>query len=235
LGIFGHGEVCGIGQALEQDHHYMKYYRIQNEQAGVHIAIGAAKHLNRLGTFAVTTSIGPGCTNLVTGAATATANRIPVLLLHGDVFADRQPDPVLQQIEQPYDLNIQASDALKPVCKYWDRIWRPEQLMTSAINAMRVLCDPAETGAVCIALCQDVQAQAYDWPEEWLKERIHRIDRRPISEESLKSLFQKIKTKQKPLIIVVGVYITLWLPMPFRSLLKKLKFPLLLQMQEIVR
>jgi 3D-(3,5/4)-trihydroxycyclohexane-1,2-dione acylhydrolase (decyclizing) len=204
LGIFGHGEVCGIGQALEQEHQFMKYYRIQNEQAGVHIAIGAAKHLNRLGTFAVTTSIGPGCTNLVTGAATATANRIPVLLLPGDVFSDRQPDPVLQQIEQPYDLNIQASDALKPVCKYWDRIWRPEQIMTSAINAMRVLSDPAETGAVCIALCQDVQAQAFDWPEEWFKERIHRIDRRPISEESLKIAVKKIQSKKKPLIIAGG-------------------------------
>jgi len=204
FGIFGHGQVCGIGQALEQNPEYLKYYRVQNEQAAVLTAMGAAKHLNRLGTFAVTTSIGPGCTNLVTGAATVTANRIPVLLLPGDIFADRQPDPVLQQIEQPYDLNIQASDSLKPVCKYWDRIYRPEQLMTSAINAMRVLADPVETGAVCICICQDVQAQAYDWPEEWFKERIHRIDRRNISEESLKIAAEKIKSKKKPLIIAGG-------------------------------
>ncbi|MHA1339502.1 MAG: 3D-(3,5/4)-trihydroxycyclohexane-1,2-dione acylhydrolase (decyclizing) [Promethearchaeota archaeon] len=204
FGIFGHGQVCGMGQALEQNPEYLKYYRIQNEQAGVLTAIGAAKQLNRLGTYAVTTSIGPGCTNLVTGAATATSNRMPVLLLPGDVFADRQPDPVLQQIEQPHDLNIQASDALKPVCKYWDRIYRPEQLLTSAINAMRVLADPVETGAVCIAICQDVQAEAYDWPLGWFKERVHRIDRRPISEESLKIAVELIKSKNKPLIIAGG-------------------------------
>ncbi|MBD3352488.1 MAG: 3D-(3,5/4)-trihydroxycyclohexane-1,2-dione acylhydrolase (decyclizing) [Candidatus Lokiarchaeota archaeon] len=204
FGIFGHGEVCGLGQALEQEHEYMKYYRIQNEQGGVHTAIGAAKHLNRLGTFAVTTSIGPGCTNLVTGAATATSNRIPVLLLPGDVFADRQPDPVLQQIEQHHNLNIQASDSLKPVCKYWDRIVRPEQLMTSAINAMRVLADPVNTGAVCLALCQDVQAEAYDWPEYWFKERIHRIDRRPISETSLEIAVKMLQDAKRPLIIAGG-------------------------------
>lgn len=204
FGIFGHGEVCGIGQALEQEHELMKYYRIQNEQGGVHTAIGAAKHLNRLGTYAVTTSIGPGCTNLVTGAATATSNRIPVLLLPGDVFADRQPDPVLQQIEQPHNLNVQASDALKPVCKFWDRIERPEPLMTSAINAMRVLTDPAETGAVCIALCQDVQAEAYEWPEYWFKKRIHRIDRRPISEMSLTVAAGKIRNSERPMIIAGG-------------------------------
>ncbi|MHA1819582.1 MAG: thiamine pyrophosphate-binding protein, partial [Promethearchaeota archaeon] len=204
FGIFGHGEVCGIGQALEQDPELLKYYRVQNEQAAVHTAVGAAKQMNRLGCFAVTTSIGPGATNLVTGAAGATTNRIPVLLLPGDIFADRQPDPVLQQIEQPYNLNIQPNDALKPVCKYWDRIMRPEQLMTSAINAMRVLTDPVETGAVCLALPQDVQAEAYDWPEEWLKERVHRIDRRPISEESLKIAVDLIKNSKKPLIIAGG-------------------------------
>jgi 3D-(3,5/4)-trihydroxycyclohexane-1,2-dione acylhydrolase (decyclizing) len=204
FGIFGHGEVCGIGQALEQNPENLKYYRIQNEQAGVHTAIGAAKHLNRLGCFAVTTSIGPGALNMVTGAGTATSNRIPVLLLPGDIFADRQPDPVLQQLEHPYDLNIQASDAFKPVCQYWDRIIRPEQLMTSAINAMRVLTDPVDTGAVCVAIAQDVQADAYDYPEEFFKKRVHRIDRRPISNESLKIVVEKIKAAKKPMIVVGG-------------------------------
>jgi 3D-(3,5/4)-trihydroxycyclohexane-1,2-dione acylhydrolase (decyclizing) len=204
FGIFGHGQVCGVGQALEQNPEYLKYYRIQNEQAGVHTAIGAAKHLNRLGCFAVTSSIGPGATNMITGAACATANRIPVLLLPGDIFADRQPDPVLQQIEHAYDLNVVANDAFKPVCKYWDRIMRPEQIMTSLINAMRVLTDPIETGAVCIALPQDVQTEAYDYPEHFFEKRIHRIDRRPLSGESLKLIIDIIKAKKRPLIIAGG-------------------------------
>ncbi len=204
FGIFGHGQVCGIGQALEQNPDLLKYYRIQNEQAGVHTAIGAAKHLNRLGCFAVTSSIGPGATNMITGAACATSNRIPVLLLPGDIFADRQPDPVLQQIEQSYNLNIVANDAFKPVCKFWDRITRPEQLMTSLINAMRVLTDPAETGAVCIALPQDVQTEAYEYPESFFKKRVHRIDRRPLSSESLEIILALLKTKKRPLIIAGG-------------------------------
>ena len=204
FGIFGHGEVCGIGQALEQNPEHLKYYRIQNEQSGVHTATGAAKHLNRLGCFAVTTSVGPGATNMITGAATATTNRIPVLLLPGEVFADRQPDPVLQQVEQSYDLGLVANDAFKPVCKFWDRINRPEQLMTAAINAMRVLTDPVETGAVCLALPQDVQAEAYDYPKDFFKERVHRIDRRPLSQESLQIVLDKITSKKKPLIIAGG-------------------------------
>ncbi len=204
FGIFGHGQVTGLAQALEQYHEHLKYYRVQNEQGGVHIAIGAARHLNRFGCFAVTSSIGPGATNMVTGAATATTNRIPVLLLPGDIFVDRQPDPVLQQVEQPYNLNIQASDAFKPVCKYWDRIVHPQALMTSLINAMRVLTDPAETGAVCIALPQDVQDVAFDYPVDFFKERVHRIDRRPISEASLAIVEKKIVSKKKPLIIAGG-------------------------------
>jgi len=204
LGIFGHGQVCGLGQALEQNPEYLRYYRIQNEQAGVLTAIGAAKHLNRLGCFAVTSSIGPGATNMITGAACATANRIPVLLLPGDIFSDRQPDPVLQQIEHPYDLNIVANDAFKPVCVYWDRITRPQQLMTSMINAMRILTDPAETGAVCIALPQDVQTEAYEYPESFFKKRIHRIDRRSLSSESLEIVSKLLQTKKKPLIIAGG-------------------------------
>ncbi len=204
FGIFGHGQVTGLAQALEQYHEHLKYYRVQNEQGGVHIAIGAARHLNRFGCFAVTSSIGPGATNMVTGAATATTNRIPVLLLPGDIFVDRQPDPVLQQVEQPYNLNIQASEAFKPVCKYWDRIVHPQALMTSLINAMRVLTDPAETGAVCIALPQDVQDVAFDYPVDFFKERVHRIDRRPISEASLAIVEKKIVSKKKPLIIAGG-------------------------------
>ena len=204
FGIFGHGQVTGLAQALEQDPEQLKYYRIQNEQGGVHTAIGAAKHLNRLGCFAVTSSIGPGATNMVTGAATATTNRIPVLLLPGDIFVDRQPDPVLQQVEQQYNLNIQASDAFKPVCKYWDRIVHPQALMTSAINAMRVLTDPAETGAVCLALPQDVQDMVFDYPIDFFKDRVHRIDRRPLSSFSLGIIINKLKQKQRPLIIAGG-------------------------------
>jgi 3D-(3,5/4)-trihydroxycyclohexane-1,2-dione acylhydrolase (decyclizing) len=204
FGIFGHGQVTGLGQALEQEADLITYYRIQNEQGGVHIALGAARHLNRLGCFAVTSSIGPGATNMVTGAATATTNHLPVLLLPGDIFVDRQPDPVLQQIEHPYNLNIQASDAFKPVCVYWDRVVTPQALMTSAINAVRVLTDPAETGAVCLALPQDVQDMAYDFPEEFFKERVYRIDRRPISAVSLAIAVDKIKDKQRPLVIAGG-------------------------------
>src|SRR5512136_551884 len=147
LGIFGHGQVTGLGQALEQFHDILKYYRIQNEQGGALLATGAAKHLDRLGCFAVTSSIGPGTTNLVTAAAAATTNHVPLLLLTGDIFVDRQPDPVLQQIEQPFDMNIQASDTLRPVCRFWDRVVHPQAIMTIAINAMRVLTDPVNTGA----------------------------------------------------------------------------------------
>ena len=204
FGIFGHGNVTGLAQALEQNPECLRYYRVQNEQAGVHTAVAAAKHLNRLGCFAVASSIGPGATNMVTGAATATVNRIPVLLLPADIFADRQPDPVLQQIEQPYDPNLVANDCFKPVCRYWDRISRPEQLMTAAVNAMRVLTDPADTGAVCLCLPQDVQCEAYDYPEEFLRERVHRIDRRPISEESLKIAVEKIRSRKRPLAIAGG-------------------------------
>ncbi|MHA1899655.1 MAG: 3D-(3,5/4)-trihydroxycyclohexane-1,2-dione acylhydrolase (decyclizing) [Promethearchaeota archaeon] len=204
FGIFGHGQVCGIGQALEQNPEFLKYYRIQNEQAGVHTAIGAAKHLNRLGCFAVSSSIGPGATNMITGAATATINRIPVLLLPADTFSDRQPDPVLQQIEFPNNPSQTVNDCFKSVCKYWDRINRPEQIMSSAINAMRILTDPTETGAVCLALPQDVQSQKFDFPLSFFKERIHRIDRRPISNESLKIVIDKILTKKRPLIIAGG-------------------------------
>ena len=147
LGIFGHGNVVGLGEALESGDHSLRFIQGKSEQGMGHIAMGFAKQKNRKQTMAVTSSIGPGALNLVTAAGTATSNRIPVLFLPSDTYASRQPDPVLQQIEQPYDYNITANDAFKPVCKYWDRVSRPEQLMTAAINAMRVLVDPAETGA----------------------------------------------------------------------------------------
>ncbi len=159
FGIFGHGNVGGIGQALFQ-YPSFRYYQSRNEQAMVHTAIAYAKVKNRLGAFACTTSIGPGATNMVTGAATATINRLPVLLLPGDIFASRTVDPVLQQLEYQYSNDISVNDCFKPVSKYWDRINRPEQLIAALQQAMRILTSPAETGAVTISIPQDVQAEA---------------------------------------------------------------------------
>lgn len=204
IGIFGHGIVTGLGQALEQYKDGLRYYRVSNEQGAVHMATAYAKQKNRLQIMACTSSIGPGALNMVTGAATATVNRIPVLLLPGDTFACRQPDPVLQQIEFPVDYNVTANDAFKPVSKYWDRISRPEQLMTAAMNAMRVLTDPADTGAVTLAIPQDVQAEAYDYPEEFLKKRVHYIERIPLSRDLCGRLVQKISGKRKPMLICGG-------------------------------
>ena len=166
FGIFGHGNVAGIGQALYQYPDLLRYYQARNEQAMVHTAVGFARMKNRLATLACTTSIGPGATNLVTGAALATVNRLPVLLLPGDVFASRRPDPVLQQLEDPRRGDVSVNDSLEPVSRYFDRIERPEQLMPAALSAMRVLVNQAETGAVTLAFPQDVQAEAYDFPEE---------------------------------------------------------------------
>lgn len=170
-GIFGHGNVAGIGQALVEDPGLMPYHQGRNEQAMVHAAVGYARQSRRLSTHAVTTSIGPGATNLVTGAALATVNRLPVLLLPGDTFATRPADPVLQQLEVPYAGEVSVNDCLRPVSRYFDRITRPEALIPAALAAVRVLTDPADTGAVTLALPQDVQAEAYDWPEEFLAER----------------------------------------------------------------
>ena len=156
-GIFGHGNVVGMGQALEEDAGDLIMRMGRNEQGMAHAAMGFAKQKRRKQMYACTSSVGPGAMNMVTAAATATANCIPVLFLPGDTYADRQPDPVLQQMEQPTNLAITANDAFKAVCKYWDRVTRPEILMTACINAMRVLADPADTGAVCIALPQDVE------------------------------------------------------------------------------
>lgn len=204
LGIFGHGNVVGIGEALESGDHGLRFIQGKNEQGIGHIATGFAKQKNRKQIMAVTSSIGPGALNLVTAAGTATANRIPVLFLPSDTYATRQPDPVLQQIEQPYDYNITANDVFKPVCKYWDRINRPEQLMTAAINAMRVLVDPAETGAVALCLPQDVQGEVYDYPVEFLEKRVHYIQRRDIEKDALNRVIEMIKASKRPLILCGG-------------------------------
>src|SRR5919204_344041 len=166
FGIFGHGNVAGIGEALYQNSELLTYYQGRNEQAMVHAAVGYARMRNRLGILACTSSIGPGATNMVTGAALATINRIPVLLLPGDVFASRPADPVLQQLEVPARGDVSVNDCFQPVSRYWDRITRPEQLIAAAMQAMRVLTSPAETGAVTLALPQDVQAEAYEYPAQ---------------------------------------------------------------------
>lgn len=203
-GIFGHGNVTGIGEALENHDGNLMFIQGKNEQGMVHAATAYAKQQNRLEAFACTTSIGPGALNMITAAATATVNRIPVLLLPGDIFASRQPDPVLQQIEDPTDYTISANDAFKPVSKYWDRISRPEQLMTAALNAMRVLTDPVDTGAVTLSLPQDVQAEAYDYPVEFFKKRVHYIERRIPTEESLERAVKLLHKKKRPIIVAGG-------------------------------
>ena len=204
FGIFGHGCVVGLGQALEQGGHNLKFYQGHNEQGMAHAAIGFAKQNCRRKIIACTSSIGPGALNMVTAAGTATANRIPLLLLPGDTFACRQPDPVLQQIEQPAGYSTTANDAFKPVCKYWDRIVRPEQLMTACINAFRVLTDPAETGAVCLAMPQVVEGEAFDYPDYFLQKRVWYIDRRSASTREINRAVKLIASSEKPLLIVGG-------------------------------
>ncbi|XOK62373.1 3D-(3,5/4)-trihydroxycyclohexane-1,2-dione acylhydrolase (decyclizing) [Paenibacillus elgii] len=204
MGIFGHGNVTGLGEALEQDKGALQFIQGKNEQGMAHAAMAYAKQKNRLEIFACTSSIGPGALNMVTAAGTATVNRIPVLFLPGDIFACRQPDPVLQQIEDPTDYTISANDAFKPVSKYWDRISRPEQLITAALNAMRVLTDPVDTGAVTLSLPQDVQCEAYDYPAEFFAKRVHYIERRTLSQSALGRAVQAIRGKKRPLIIAGG-------------------------------
>lgn len=204
MGIFGHGNVTGIGEALEQDPGQLTFIQGKNEQGMVHAAAAYAKHKNRLEIFACTSSIGPGALNMATAAATATVNRIPVLLLPGDIFADRQPDPVLQQLEVPSDYTISANDAFKPLSRYWDRILRPEQLMSACIQAMRVLTDPADTGAVTLCLPQDVQSEAYDYPASFFDKKVHYIDRRTVAPSALDRAVELIRRKRKPLIIAGG-------------------------------
>ncbi|WP_243794190.1 3D-(3,5/4)-trihydroxycyclohexane-1,2-dione acylhydrolase (decyclizing) [Saccharopolyspora gloriosae] len=202
-GIFGHGNVAGVGQALLETPE-LPYLQGRNEQAMVHAAVGYARQRNRLSTYACTTSIGPGATNLVTGAALATINHLPVLLLPGDVFATRPADPVLQQLELPHARDVSVNDALRPVSRYFDRIWRPEALIPSALEAMRVLTDPVQTGAVTLALPQDVQAEAHDWPEEFFAERTWRVDRPRADPRSLTEAADRIRAARRPLIIAGG-------------------------------
>ena len=203
LGIFGHGNVAGLGQALEQDGEFTHYFP-RNEQAMVHIAAAFAKQHRRLRTFACTTSIGPGATNMVTAAAGATINRIPVLLLPGDIFSRRDVGVVLQQLEHPLSHDISVNDSLKPVSRYWDRINRPEQILTSFPEAVRVLTDPAETGAVTIALPQDVQVEAYDFPEDFFGKRVHYISRTLPEVSQLNRAVEMIRISKNPLIIAGG-------------------------------
>ncbi|KTD49942.1 myo-inositol catabolism protein IolD [Legionella quinlivanii] len=204
FGIFGHGNVTGIGEALEYDTSGLTYYQGHNEQGMAHAATAYAKQKNRLGIFACTSSIGPGATNMITAAATATTNRIPLLLLPGDIFSCRQPDPVLQQLEVSHDYTISVNDCFKPVSKYWDRIQRPEQLISACMNALRVLTDPAETGAVTLCLPQDVQSESYDYPEPFFAKRVWRIERESVSQEAIDEAARLLLNAQKPLIIAGG-------------------------------
>jgi 3D-(3,5/4)-trihydroxycyclohexane-1,2-dione acylhydrolase (decyclizing) len=203
LGIFGHGNVAGIGQALEQDSG-LPYYLFRNEQAMVHTASAFAKTSNRLRTLACTASIGPGATNMMTGAAVATVNRLPVLLLPGDIFARRNVAPVLQQLESPATQDISVNDCFKPVSRYWDRIERPEQILTSLPAALRVLTSPAETGAVVLALPQDVQAEAFDYPTQFFEKRIWTIPRPRCDRDLLAQAAQWIPSARQPLIVSGG-------------------------------
>jgi len=205
FGIFGHGCVAGMGQALEEyGRDGMTYYQPRNEQAMVHAATAFAKQSHRLRTFACLTSIGPGATNMITAAAAATVNRIPVLLLPGDIFAKRMVGPVLQQLEFPHSQDVSVNDCFRPVSRYWDRINRPEQIITALPEAMRVLTNPAETGAVTIALPQDVQAEAFDYPIELFDKRVWRIPRTHPDEEALRCAVGWIRQSKRPLIVAGG-------------------------------
>ncbi|MGA4953260.1 3D-(3,5/4)-trihydroxycyclohexane-1,2-dione acylhydrolase (decyclizing) [Streptomyces lydicamycinicus] len=214
-GIFGHGNVAGLGQALLESGAasrrgetpgapVLPYLQGRNEQAMVHAAVGYARQCDRLSAHAVTTSIGPGATNLVTGAALATVNRLPVLLLPGDTFATRPADPVLQQLEVPQAGDVSVNDALRPVSRYFDRVTRPEALIPAALQAMRVLADPVDTGAVTLALPQDVQAEAYDWPEEFFADRVWRVTRPLPDADALADAVRAIRGARRPLLIAGG-------------------------------
>ncbi len=204
-GIFGHGNVTGFGQALEEHGgRALPYLQAKNEQAMVHAAVAFAKTRQRLGTYACTSSVGPGATNMLTGAAVATVNRLPVLLLPGDIFSNRIPGPVLQQLEFPGSQDVSVNDCFRPVSKYWDRINRPEQLLTALPEAMRVLADPAETGAVTIALPEDVQAESYAYPAHFFDKRVYTVERPPCATESLRAAVALIRAARRPLIVAGG-------------------------------
>lgn len=202
--IFGHGIAVGLGEALDTDPGQLRVLQGRNEQGMCHVATAFAKQSNRKKIIPCASSVGPGAANMVTACATATVNNIPLLVFPADTFASRQPDPVLQQLEQSNSLATTTNDAFKPVCKYWDRITRPEMIMTALINAMRVLTDAAETGACCIALCQDVEGESYDYPEYFFQKRVHRITRPVAVEEELEDLAEIIAEAKKPLVIVGG-------------------------------
>lgn len=202
--IFGHGIAVGLGQALDEDPGQLKVLQGRNEQGMCHVATAYAKQNRRRKIIPCASSVGPGAANMVTAAATATVNNIPLLVFPADTFASRQPDPVLQQLEQSSSLAVTTNDAFKPVCKYWDRITRPEHIMTAMINAMRVLTDPAETGAVCISICQDVEGESFDYPDYFFQKRVHRITRPVAVEEELEDIAEIIAGAKKPLVIVGG-------------------------------
>ena len=204
FGIFGHGNVAGIGQALHQYRKLLPFHPARNEQGMVHIAAGYARQRNRLGTFACTSSVGPGATNMVTGAALATINRLPVLLLPGDTFATRTPHPVLQQLEVAHDATVSVNDCLRPVSRFYERVERPEQLIGAALEALRVLTDPAETGAVTLALPEDVQTEAFEVPAEFLEQRVWKIYRQPPALESMVRAEELIRSANRPLIVAGG-------------------------------
>ena len=204
FGIFGHGNVCGLGQALEQSGGALPYYQTRNEQSMVHTAAGFARATRRTQTLACTSSIGPGATNMVTGAATATINRMPVLLLASDYYATRRQGPVLQQLEHPSAGDVSVNDCFRPVSRFFDRITRPEQLLTALPQAMRVLTDPADTGAVTLSLPQDVQAHAYDYPRHFFAERTWRIERRPPAADRVAEAAALLGRARRPLIIAGG-------------------------------
>ncbi|HIX48633.1 MAG TPA: 3D-(3,5/4)-trihydroxycyclohexane-1,2-dione acylhydrolase (decyclizing) [Candidatus Mediterraneibacter caccavium] len=202
--IFGHGIAVGLGEALDSDPGQLKVFQGRNEQGMCHVATAFAKQMNRKKIIPCASSIGPGAANMVTACATATVNNIPLLVFPADTFASRRPDPVLQQLEQSSSLATTTNDAFKPVCKYWDRVTRPEMVMTALINAMRVLTDPAETGACCISLCQDTEGESYDFPEYFFRKRVHRITRPAAVEEELEDVAEVIAGAEKPLLIVGG-------------------------------
>ena len=204
FGIFGHGNLAGLGQALQQHQDLLPFHQARNEQAMVHVASGYARQRNRLGTYACTTSIGPGATNMVTGAALATINRLPVLLLPSDTFATRAPHPVLQQLELPHDATVSVNDCLRPVSRFFDRVERPEQLFSAALEAMRVLTDPADTGAVTLALPEDVQTEAVEVPDGFLEPRVWTVYRRPPAPEALARAASLVRAARRPLIVAGG-------------------------------
>ena len=200
----GHGNVVGLSQGLEQEAKRLEIYQGKNEQGQAHVAVAFAKHMKRKQIMVATSSVGPGAANMITACATATANNIPVLVLPGDVYACRQPDPVLQQIEMTHDMSISTNDAFRPVCRYWDRVVRPEQLMSAMINAFRVLTDPADTGAVCVAMPQDVEGEAYDYPEYFFQKRVWDIERRPATDLAIEKAAAAIRAAKKPMLVCGG-------------------------------